>query len=205
MILKLLKRWDYNKARKLLWKEWNLWAKESWTPKYLCAWIYMLEILEDSDRIICCKENWKLIWFAGYFKHNSKKHILRKRISSMIKNLLYKSKKIKNLKALKEYKDNYPYTPTELENYFDWDATILIVDKAFRWKWIWKALFLKIFELAKKDGIKNLQILTDPSCSFEFYEWLGCKKVYEKKIKNEEKGRLKDVEYTQGFIYEKVL
>lgn len=53
--------------------------------------------------------------------------------------------------------------------------------------------------------MKNLQILTDESCNYKFYEKLGCKKVYETIVKNKEIGQLGN-EYTEkAFIYEKKL
>ena len=39
---------------------------------------------------------------------------------------------------------------------------------------------------AKNDNMKNIQILTDESCNFKFYEACGCNKVYEKVINNGE-------------------
>ena len=60
---------------------------------------------------------------------------------------------------------------------------MLIVDQNYRGKNIGKELLLDTFELAKKDNMKNLQILTDESCNWKFYESCGCKKVYETMLK----------------------
>ncbi len=70
-----------------------------------------------------------------------------------------------------------------------------MVDKETRGKDIGKKMFTDIFRLAKKDGLKNLQILTDDSCSYYIYEAAGCKRVFETTIKSKEYG-----EY--GKIYE---
>ena len=61
------------------------------------------------------------------------------------------------------------------------------------------------FELAKKDNLKKLQILTDESCNYKFYENLGCKKVYETLVKNEEIDQLGNGYVEKAFIYEKIL
>ena len=42
----------------------------------------------------------------------------------------------------------------------------------------------EIFELAKNDKIKNLQILTDESCSYKVYESVNCKKIFETILEN---------------------
>ena len=121
------------------------------------------------------------------------------------KNKLYKSNSIKNLKAFKEYESNYNYIPAELKNYFDGEISILIVDEDYRGKKIGKKLLLDVFELAKKDNMKNLQIVTDESCNYKFYEKLGCQKVYETIIKNREIGQLGNGCTEKAFIYEKKL
>ena len=80
---------------------------------------------------------------------------------------------------------------------------MLILDKSYRGKGIGKELLLQVFDLAKKDNMKNLQILTDESCSWQFYEKLGCKKVYETIVENKEYGKLGNITTEQAFIYEK--
>ena len=49
--------------------------------------------------------------------------------------------------------------------------------------------------------MKNMQILTDESCDFKFYDAMGCKKIKEVSTSVGEPGRKKEVNY----IYEKVL
>lgn len=63
----------------------------------------------------------------------------------------------------------------------------------------------EVFKLAKKDNMKNLQILTDESCNFKFYESCECEKIYETIVKNQEYGRLGTISSEKAFIYEKKL
>ena len=196
---------EMKQAVKLLSKEWNLGKKEAEANNDICAWIYLLGILQESEKIIKYKDGKKLIGFCGYSKNSSTKYKLRKKFYKFIKNRLYKSKSIKNLKAFKEYESNYNYTPEELKKHFDGEVSILIVDRDYRGQKIGEKLLLDVFELAKKDNMKNLQILTDESCNYKFYEKLGCKKVYETIVENKEIGQLGN-EYTEkAFIYEKKL
>ena len=81
----------------------------------------------------------------------------------------------------------------------------MLVDKSYRGKGIGKRLLLKVFEYAKKDNMKNLQILTGESCNFKFYETCGCKRVYETIVKNQEYGKLGNISGEKAFIYEKKL
>ena len=145
------------------------------------------------------------VGFAGYSKDNSKKFILRKKLYKFIRYQLYKSKKIKNLNALKEYEENYYYVPDNMKNHFDGEVSILILDKNCRGKGIGKKLLQDVFELAKKDNMNNLQILTDESCSYEIYEKLGYKNVYETIVENREYGKLGNLITEKAFIYEKKL
>lgn len=192
-------------AVKLLANEWNLGKKECGATGNICAWIYLFTVLEESEKIVTYMDGRKLVGFSGYSKDNSKKHLLKKKFYTIIKNKLYKSNDIKDLEALKTYENNYDYLPKELENYFDGEVSILIVDKNYRGKNIGKKLLLEVFKLAKKDNMKNLQILTDESCNFKFYENCGCKKIYETIVKNQEYGKLGNISSERAFIYEKRL
>lgn len=191
------------RAVELLETEWDLGEKESGASKRLCAWIYLMEILEETEQFVYYRENGKLIGFAGYSKWNSKKHLLKKKFYSFIKRQLYKSKEIKDLNAFREYEINYDYVPDYMKNYFDGELSMLILDKSYRGKGIGKKLLLEIFELAKKDNMKNLQILTDESCNYAVYEKSGCKRVYETIVENKEYGKLGNVITERAFIYEK--
>ena len=196
---------EMKQAVKLLSKEWNLGKKEAGADNDICAWIYLFDVLQESERIIKYKDGNKLIGFCGYSKEYSNKHKLSKMFYGFVKNRLYKSKSIKNLKAFKEYENNYNYIPEELKNYFDGEVSILIVDEDYRGKKIGKKLLLDVFELAKKDDMKNIQIVTDESCNYKFYESLGCKKVYETIVENKEIEQLGNGYTESAFIYEKKL
>lgn len=196
---------EMKQAVKLLANEWDLGKKESGATGNICAWIYLFTILEESEKIVTYKDGRKLVGFCGYSRNNSKKHLFKKKFYTIVKNKLYKNKNIKDLYALKQYENNYDYLPKELENYFDGEVSILLVDKNYRGKSIGKKLLLEVFNLAKKDNMKNLQILTDESCNFKFYENCGCKKIYETIVKNQEYGKLGNISSEKAFIYEKNL
>lgn len=196
---------EMKQAVNLLYKEWNLGKEECGATGNICAWIYLMEILEESEKIVQYKENNKLIGFCGYSKKSSNKHILKKKLYKYIKQVLYKSKKIKDKNALKKYYDNYNYTPRKLEEHFDGEISILLVDKEYRGKQVGKKLLLQIFEIAKKDHIKNLQILTDESCNWKFYENCGCHRIYETIVENQEYGKVGEIQKEKAYIYEKQL
>lgn len=188
----------------MLYNEWDLGKKSSKAKGKTCAWIYWFEILNEAEQIIIEKEDNNVIGVCGYSKWNSKKHFIRKKYYGILKNILINSPLIKNKQAIHKYNDDYNYLPKELKDYFDGEITILIVDKSYRGKKIGKKLLTKIFELANKDNMKNLQILSDESCNYKFYENLGCKKVYEKIIPNGEPSICGNISSEKGFIYEKV-
>ena len=200
-----MRYFEMKQAVELLANEWNLGKKECGATGDICAWIYLFSVLEESEKIVTYKDGRRLVGFAGYSKNNSKKHLSKKKIYRFIKNELYKSKDIKDLNALKEYENNYDYLPQELKEHFDGEVSILIVDKNCRGKNIGKNLLLQVFELAKKDNMKNLQILTDESCNYKFYESCGCEKIYETIVKNQEYGKLGETLKEKAFIYEKKL
>lgn len=82
---------------------------------------------------------------------------------------------------------------------------MLIIDKRLRGKGIGKKMLSAIFELAKNDNMKNLQIITDESCSYYIYESLGCKRIYETIVENKEYGKLGNITTEKAYIYEKIL
>lgn len=189
----------------LLDKEWDLGKKNSQAKGKICAWIYFLEIMEECEKIILEKRDKEVIGICGYANWNSKKHRIRKKSCRIIKLILIHSPYIKNKKAIYQYYRNYDYTPKELEHYFDGEISILIIDKKYRGMGLGTKLINKIFDLAKKDNIKNLQILTDESCNFQFYEQIECKKIYEKIISNQENNKCGNSLEETGYIYEKKL
>lgn len=196
---------DMKQAVKLLGNEWNLGKKESGATNNICAWIYLMEILKETEQFVYYKENGKLLGFAGYSKNSSKKKLLKKKFYTFIKNRLYKSKSIKDLNALHEYEKNYDYMPEDLKNKFDGEISMLIIDTNLRGKGIGKKLLLDLFELAKKDNVKNLYIYTDDSCSYHIYETLGCKKIYETIVENKEYGKLGKITKEHAYVYSKEL
>ena len=196
---------DMKQAVKLLSKEWNLGKKESGATNDICAWIYLMTILEETEQFIYYRENGKLFVFAGYSNILSKKHGLRKKLYIFIRNKLYKSKSIKNIDALHEYENNYDYMPENLRKKYDGEVSILILDSNLRGKGIGKKMLLNLFELAKKDSIKSLYIYTDDSCNYYIYESLGCKRVYETIIQNKEHDKIGNNFKEHAYIYEKDL
>ena len=189
----------------MLMEEWNLGALESGAPHELCAFVYLLEIIEETEKFVYYRENGELLGFAGYSKNGSRTHVFRKKLAKFIRKCLYKSKKIKDKAALLNYDETYDYVPEELKDYFDGEVSILILDKMARGKGIGKKLLNDIFTLAKRDGLRNLQILTDDSCSYYIYEATGCKRVFETTIRSKEYGEDGKMYEEKAYIYEKVL
>ncbi len=192
-------------AVSLLANEWDLGKVFSKAKGNVCAWIYLLEILEETETMVIEKDNGKLIGFCGYAKWNSNKHIIKKKFYHIIKIILLHSPLIKDKKAIMKYYSDYDYTPAELQERFDGEISIIILNKNYRGKGLGKKMLQQIFEYAKEDNVKCLQILTDEACNFKFYESLNCKKVYEKTIPNGEPNKCGDIIPEQGYIYEKKL
>lgn len=189
----------------LLFDEWDLGKTEAKAKGKICAWIYLMEILEEAEDILMHKEKNKLIGFCGYEKWNSDKNKLKKKFYHIFKKILLISPTIKNKSAIYKYMQDYEYTPKQLKKYFDGEINILIVNKKYRGKGIGKKLLLATFEKARKEKVKKLQILSDEACNFEFYEKCGCKKIYETIIPNGEPNKCKGNITEEAFIYEKVL
>ena len=61
-----MKIWDFPQAVDLLYKEWDLGKISSMAKGKICAWIYLMEILQESEEIIVYKEKNKIIGFCGY-------------------------------------------------------------------------------------------------------------------------------------------
>lgn len=134
-----------------------------------------------------------------------KKNIIKKKFYHFIKIILIHSPLIKDKKAIIKYNNDYDYTPLELQEKFDGEISIIILDKNYRGRGLGRKMLQQVFECAKEDDVKCLQILTDESCNFKFYESLGCKKVYEKTIPNGEPNKCGNTTSEQGYIYEKKL
>ena len=56
---------EMKQAVKLLSKEWNLGKKEAGADNDICAWIYLFDVLQESEKIIKYKDGSKLIGFCG--------------------------------------------------------------------------------------------------------------------------------------------
>lgn len=188
----------------LLYNEWDLGKTPSKSKGKICSWIYLFSVLEESKKIIIEYDNNKVIAVCGYSKFDSKLSYKQK-IYSIIKNILIIGPLVKDTKALKQYYINYDYTPDNLCNYFDGEITLIILDKNYRKMGIGRKVLEKTFEQARLDGIKNIKILTDESCDYNFYEKMGCKKIYKKIIANIEPNKLRNVTEEIGYIYEKKL
>lgn len=189
----------------MLYDEWDLGKTPSHSKGKVCAWIYLFQILEETEKMVIEKENGKVIGICGYAKWNSKKHIVRKKVFHILKTILICSPLVKDKKAIYKYNNNYDYTPEELANYFDGEISILIINSNYRGKGIGKKMLFQVFEYAKTDNMKNVQILTDESCNFKFYEACGCEKVYEKVINNGEPNKCRNTSSEIGYIYSKTL
>lgn len=90
-----------------------------------------------------------------------------------------------------------------MKNYFDGEVSIIILNKNHRGEGLGKKMLLQIFDYAERDNMRNIQILTDESCNFKFYESCGCKKVYETVIPNGEPDVCGNASSEIGYIYEK--
>lgn len=187
-------------ATDLLYNEWDLGKTASKATGKICAWVYLMLILEESETIVIERINGRLIGFCGYSKWGSRKKLIPKKFYSIIKRILMLSPSIKSKEAIIKYNKDYSYTPKNMKDYFDGEISIIIVNKKYRGKGFGKKMLLKIFDIAEKDNLKNLQILSDESCNFKFYEHLGCKRIYETNIPSGESGRgIREA----GYIYEK--
>lgn len=195
---------DMKEIVKLFQEEWDLGELESGAPKELCARIYLFDILEDSDYYVTYNEKGKLLGFCGFCNYNSNKHIIRKMFYSLIKKHLLRSKKIKDKKALKDYYEKYSYTPSNMIKDYDGEITMLILNKKNRGNGIGKSMLFKIFDIAKKDNMKNIIVLTDEDCSYYIYEVTGFKRIFDTIIKTKAYDNNSDIE-EKAFIYKKEL
>lgn len=189
----------------ILYNEWDLGKKSSNAKGKTCAWIYWFEILSEAEKAVIEKQDGKVIGVCAYTKWNSKKYFFRKKFYGLLKNILIHSPLVENKEEIYKYNENYNYLPQKFENYFDGEISLLIVDKECRGKKIGEKLLKRIFELASKDNMRNIQILSDESCNYKFYEKLNCNKIYETTVDNGEPGKLGDLPFSKAYIYEKIL
>ena len=76
---------EMKQAVNLLANEWDLGKKEAGAEGNICAWIYLMDLLEESEQIVTYKSGNKLIGFCGYSKQSSHKKIIKKKGFLMIK------------------------------------------------------------------------------------------------------------------------
>ena len=79
---------DAREIVRLLDNEWDLGKKSSGGKKNVCAWIYLCEIMEESEEIVIERKDYKVIGICGYSKWNSKRHLFRKKFYRILKKIL---------------------------------------------------------------------------------------------------------------------
>lgn len=188
----------------LLYSEWDLGKSVSKSKGKICAWIYVLEIIASSEELFFEEEDGRVIGFCGYMKYGSTKHGLRKKIFRLLEKIAYSSSLIKYKSKLLQYNEDYDYCPDSVMQNYDGELSIIVVDKYHRQNGLGRKMLHDLFEKAKKDGIEKLLILTDQSCNYEFYDRIGCNKIYETTIRNGELLKC-EKDYIQGYVYEKTL
>jgi ribosomal protein S18 acetylase RimI-like enzyme len=167
-------------------EEWDLGRKKSKAEGKICAWLYLFETLSTSNELIVCYNEDEIYGFAGYDNYRSNHKFIRKNIYEIVRKCLIRSKKIKDRKALYQYYETYDNLANELQDDFDGELSILIVNKKYRGKRIGQKLLEEICKRTKKKGLQNLRIETDDGCNVKFYETNNCNLKYEKMIKAKE-------------------
>lgn len=196
---------EMRQAVTLLDEEWELGQEASRTSGRVCAWLYLLEVLAESEKIVVAKIGNEVVGFAGYAKWGSKNRRIQKKFYEWWRKAILYSPAVKDRDELIRYNDNYDYVPARMAAELEGEVSILLVDAKYRGKGLGKKLLDDIFRLAKADGMRNLQILTDESCNFHFYEKMGCEKHYETVIENREYGRLGKTSTEKAFVFVKWL
>lgn len=182
----------------MLGNEWNLGKRQSCTKGNVCSWLYAYWILADAHRIYTYEKNGKAVGFVGYDAYKRPK-TLKQYFFLFMFNFLRLHPFIIYPKKLDEYYDKYEYVPEEMKILGNSGLSIIIVDKKYRGKGIGYKLFEFIVQQAKRDGIKKILIETDESCNVNFYEKLGCKKIKEVGIFDEQgTGQLNE----HAYLYE---
>lgn len=92
----------------------------------------------------------------------------------------------------------YDKIESKFDNKYDGDIIIFIVDKKYQGNGYGSELLKMIFNLARKDNMKKLKIVTDDDCNYKYYERLGFKKIYEEPIYFDKAKTEKE----EQFIYE---
>lgn len=105
---------------------------------------------------------------------------------------------MKDKKAFARYNELYDKIESKFDNKYDGDIIIFIVDKKYQGNGYGSELLKMIFNLARKDNMKKLKIVTDDDCNYKYYERLGFKKIYEEPIYFDKAKTEKE----EQFIYE---
>ena len=182
----------------ILHNQWDLGEEESKTTGPWCAYYLLFDILSKAERIIIKKLDNKVIGFCAYEKRGSKKFLIRKNFYKSLKLLIVKSPFIKDKKAFVRYNRLYDKIESKFDNKYDGDIIIFIVDKKHQGNGYGTKLLKTAFDLAKKDNMKKLKIVTDDDCNYKYYESLGFKKIYEEPIYFDKNKKYKE----EQFIYE---
>lgn len=182
----------------ILHNQWELGEEESKTTGPWCAYYLLFDILSKSERMIIKKVDNKVIGFSAYEKRGSKKFSIKKNFYKFLKSLIVKGPFIKDKKAFARYNELYDKIESKFDNKYDGDIIIFIVDKKYQRNGYGSELLKMIFNLARKDNMKKLKIVTDDDCNYKYYERLGFKKIYEEPIYFDKAKTQKE----EQFIYE---
>lgn len=188
----------------LLYSEWDLDKTTSKSKGKICSWIYILDILAESEEMFIEEDEGRVIGFCGHIKYGSRKKIFRKEIFRLFEKIAYLSPYIKDKRKLLQYNQDYDYCPDSLMQEYDGELNIIVVNKYNRKNGLGKQMLSQLFDIAKKDGVNKMLILTDQSCNYGFYDRIGCSKVFETTIRNGELLKCEN-DYIKGYVYEKVL
>ena len=192
----------HKKIVDMLYNEWDLGKIKTGARGKTCAWIYWFEVLAEAEEVIYESASNNIIGVCAYSKWDSRKHWLRKNYYALVKKLITHSFLIKNKKEMQKYDEDYDFLPEELESNYDGELSIIIVDKKYRGKGIGKKLFARMIQLAKRDKMNKMVILTDETSNYSFYERKGLKKIYEKRVDNGEPDENGHIGTEMGYAYE---
>lgn len=87
MILKKEQIFSVNEMKQMaqmLAKEWNLGKAQSGAVGNICGWIYLMDILKVTERMVILKDGERLMGFCGYSNIHSHKNFLKKKFYAFI-------------------------------------------------------------------------------------------------------------------------
>lgn len=192
---------DMRKFVEMLGKEWNLGKRQSCTKGNVCAWLYAFWILADAKHMYTYEKNNKAVGFCGFGAYQHPLNI-RQRMYLMLFNLYRLHPLIIYPKKLDDYYERYEYVPEQLKTPGNGSLSVILVDPKYRGKGIGRKLFEFVISQAEKSGVKKIIIETDESCNVNFYEKLGCKKIKDVGLFDEQgSGQVTE----HAFLYEKAI